>query len=120
MIWVASNKSYLFVMNFIENSSINSNSQRMRIQSSLVSCKESSFEKFSSSTYTQHLLESNLCINEADCVFYEIILLNSAAKLQAQVAISQNYPKVAPLFAINIHWKHERNFTNDEAIRVNN
>ncbi len=40
------------------------------------------------------------------------------AKLQAQVAINQDYPRVTPLFAINIHWKQqERNFTNDEAIR---
>ena len=40
------------------------------------------------------------------------------AKLQAQVAINQDYPRVRPLFAVNIHWKQqERNFTNDEAIR---
>jgi len=90
---------------------------RLRIQSSLVSCKESTYEKFSSSIYTQHLLNSNLLINDVDFSFYEIILLNSAAKLQAQVAINQDYPRVAPLFAINISWKHERNFTNDEAIR---
>lgn len=98
---------------------LNVSNPRLRIQSSLVSCRESSFEKFSSFGYTQHLLtEENLQINEADCNFYEIILINSAAKLQAQIAINQDYPSNAPLFAINIHWKqNERNFTNDEAIR---
>lgn len=93
------------------------NLQRLRIQSSLVSCKESTFDKFSSYSYTKHLLDSSLQINETDFSFYEITLLNSAAKLQAQIAINQDYPRVAPLFAINVSWKHERNFTNDEAIR---
>jgi hypothetical protein len=51
--------------------------QRFRIQSTLVGCKESNFEKFSSYSYTQHLIKSNL-INENECIFYEIILLNTA------------------------------------------
>lgn len=103
-------------INSTKNSSLPS-IQRLRIQSSVVGCKESSYEKFVSCNYTQHLSESNLIINELDCVFYEVILLNAAAKLQAQVVINQDYPKIAPIYAINIHWKHERNFANDEAIR---
>ncbi len=53
--------------------------QRFRIQSTLVGCKESNFEKFSAYHYTQHLIESKL-FNESDCIFYEIILLNTAGK----------------------------------------
>jgi hypothetical protein len=40
------------------------------------------------------------------------------ATLQAQIAIDQDYPKIPPLFAINVTWNYERNFSNDEAIRV--
>lgn len=91
--------------------------QRLRIQSSIVSFKESTYEKFLSCSYTQHLLGANIQINETECTFYEVILLNGEAKLQAQVVIAQDYPKTAPLFAINVDWKHERNFKNDESIR---
>jgi len=49
---------------------------RFRIQSSLTSFKESTFDKFISNDYTKHLIDSNLFINEDDCSFFEIILSN--------------------------------------------
>ena len=61
-----------------KNSTNMPNMQRLRVQSSLVGCKESSFEKFSSCSYTQHLLETKSLVNEVESSFYEIILLNSA------------------------------------------
>lgn len=38
--------------------------------------------------------------------------------MQAQIAIHQDYPRISPLFALTINWKHERSFLNDEAIKV--
>ncbi|CAF1002776.1 unnamed protein product, partial [Brachionus calyciflorus] len=46
-----------------------------------------------------------------------INFVNFLAVLQAQIAIHQDYPRITPLFALNINWKHERNYLNDEAIR---
>lgn len=94
-----------------------SDSARFRIQSNLTCFKETSYEKFVAHDYTKHLLESNL-VNDKDCLFYEMILTNQNASLQAQIVLNQDYPKIAPLFAINVNWKYERNFSNDEAIRV--
>ena len=92
---------------------------RFRVQSNIVSFKETTFEKFYSSNYTKHLLNSDLneAINESDCLFFELILKNQNATLQSQIVINQDYPRVKPLLAINIHWKHDRNYTNDEAVR---
>ena len=57
-------------------------------------------------------------IDENECAFYEITIKNQNATLQSQIIINQDYPKVYPLFLININWKHDRNNTNDEAVRV--
>lgn len=35
-----------------------------------------------------------------------------------QVVIGQDYPNMAPLFALSLQWKHERRNLNDENIRV--
>jgi hypothetical protein len=40
------------------------------------------------------------------------------AQLQAQIVLNGQYPKITPLFALNINWKHDRNSSNDEAVRV--
>ena len=33
------------------------------------------------------------------------------------MAVYQDYPLVAPIFAISLNWKYERTYVNDEAIR---
>jgi hypothetical protein len=53
---------------------------RFRIQSSLTSFKESTYEKFISNDHTKHLVDSNLFINEDDCSFFEIILTNQTGR----------------------------------------
>ena len=45
------------------------------------------------------------------------MLLLTLATLQAYIVINQDYPRVKPVLAVNVNWKHERNFSNDEAIR---
>lgn len=53
------------------------NQIRFRIQSTISSFKESTYEKFSNFNYTKALLNSNLNINENECSFFEINLQNS-------------------------------------------
>lgn len=92
------------------------NEQISQINSKLNKFKESTWEEFTSCKYTQHLIESNLA-NENECFFYELNLTNGDSNLQAKIVINQNYPRITPIFAIEIDWKHKRNFANDEAIR---
>ena len=47
-------------------------------------------------------------IDENECAFYEITIKNQNATLQSQIIINQDYPKVYPLFLININWKHAK------------
>lgn len=68
--------------------------------------------------YAKNIIHSSINIDENECAFFEITLKNQNATLQSQIIINQDYPKVYPLFLININWKHERNNTNDEAVRV--
>ena len=65
-------------------------------------------------TQQVHILDLIFLINLTFFLYFMINL----AKLHAQLVINQDYPRVAPVFAINIDWKHKRNFLNDEAIRV--
>jgi len=88
-----------------------------QLMSKLVNFRETSYEKYAACKYTEHFIGANL-VNESDSTFFEINLHNKEAKLQAQIAINQNYPRIAPLFAIEIEWNNNnRNYRNDEAIR---
>ena len=51
-------------------------------------------------------------------IIFSLLKPKSIATLQAEIVIDQDYPKIAPLFAINVNWNYERNSGNDEAIRV--
>lgn len=90
---------------------------RFKVQSSVQSFKESTYQKFCSFNYAKHFLDSSLGLNENNCTFFELCLKNSSAILQAQIILHQDYPRQTPLFALNVNWKYDRNFTNDEAIR---
>jgi hypothetical protein len=92
---------------------------RFRVQSSIFSFKESTFERYCSSNFTKHFLKSDLTqsINENDCLFFELTLKNQTATLNTHIVLNQDYPRVKPLFAININWKHDRNYANDESVR---
>lgn len=110
------------------------------IQSTIGEFKESDFEKYSSLSYTRHFKHVSF-INEHNCTFYELqsqksdgikqlttlykyifrlilIKTKNLATLHAQIVVHQDYPKIAPLFSVNVNWKHDRNFSNDDAIRV--
>lgn len=92
---------------------------RFRVQSSITSFKESTFERYCASNFTKHFLNSDLTqsINENDCLFFELTLKNQTATLNALIVLNQDYPRVKPLFAVNINWKNDRNYTNDESVR---
>lgn len=47
----------------------------------------------------------------------QVVSIIISASLDAQVAVYQDYPLVAPIFAITLNWKYERTYLNDEAIR---
>jgi hypothetical protein len=106
-----------------------------QITEKIISFKEINYEKLLASNYADHLIS---LISEDDSLFYEINLANGngnfkdsfnllnkinyiylyQAKLQALIVINQDYPLTSPLFALNVNWKTDRNFKNDETIRV--
>jgi hypothetical protein len=102
-----------------QNDSYSIDQMRFRVQSTLSSFKESTYERYCSLNFTQHFLKSDIskAINENDCLFFELHFKNQSAQLHAQIVLNQDYPRIKPLFALNINWKKDRNFTNDEAVR---
>lgn len=85
-----------------------------QITAKIISFKEINYEKLLASNYADHLIS---LISEDDSFFYEMNLVNGNAKLQALIVINQDYPLTSPLFALNVNWKTDRNFKNDETIR---
>lgn len=86
-----------------------------KISSRLVSWKRSTFDDFSALPYTQELINTGLA-NETDMYFLGMMERGSA-KMLLQVIIGQDYPNVAPLFALSLQWQHERTNLNEENIR---
>lgn len=41
-----------------------------------------------------------------------------AAKMTAQIVMTHDYPKVAPVFVVSVLWQHERTAANDKHIKV--
>lgn len=41
-----------------------------------------------------------------------------AAKMTAQVVMTHDYPKVAPVFVVSVLWQHERTAANDKHVKV--
>lgn len=104
-------------MSSLENINLIDNQMRFKIQSTVSGFKEISFEKFSSHRDNEQFLENEL-VDENSCSFFELALHNSNAQLVSYIAIHEDYPLIAPIFSIVINWKHERNFRNDQSIRV--
>ena len=40
------------------------------------------------------------------------------AKMTAQVVMTHDYPKVAPIFVVSVLWQHERTALNDKHVKV--
>ncbi|RNA11027.1 THO complex subunit 5 -like protein, partial [Brachionus plicatilis] len=88
---------------------------RFKVQSTVSSFKEINYEKYFGQNFAKHF--QDIGIDENHWNFYELNLKNQSASMQAQIAVHQDYPRISPLFALSVNWKHERNFLNDEAIR---
>ena len=45
-------------------------------------------------------------------------LFITTAKMTARIVLAPNYPAVAPIFCLNIHWHGNRNANNDIHVQV--
>ena len=74
----------LFKSGFLENFKVPSSEMysvenlRFKVQSTIKSFSESTFEKYSSLAYTKHFLDLKLDINESNSAFFELGLQNSS------------------------------------------
>lgn len=58
-----------------------------------------------------------LALKEAPLVF-KLGFFFIAAKMTAQIVMTHDYPKVAPVFVVSVLWHHERTAANDKHIKV--
>lgn len=59
-----------------------------------------------------------LALKEAPLVFKLGFFFFIAAKMTAQIVMTHDYPKVAPVFVVSVLWQHERTAANDKHIKV--
>ncbi|XP_055996153.1 THO complex subunit 5 homolog isoform X2 [Ostrea edulis] len=86
-----------------------------KIVSRLTSWKRSTFEDFSSLPNTQTLVADDI-VEKSD-IFFTAVIERGSAKMTAQVVMTHDYPKVAPMFAVSVLWQHERSAVNDEHVK---
>jgi hypothetical protein len=94
-------------------------SNKLKVHSTIVEFRECSPESAASLPYATHVVQTALRLSTSQLSFFEMVVKNRQASLRALLVIDHDFPRVAPLFAINIQWKEQdRNFLNDEAVRV--
>ncbi|XP_061178240.1 THO complex subunit 5 homolog isoform X1 [Saccostrea echinata] len=86
-----------------------------KIVSRLTSWKRATYEDFAALPYTEALVTDGV-VEESD-IFFTAIIDRGSAKMTAQVVMTHDYPKVAPLFTVSVLWQHERTAMNDEHIK---
>lgn len=86
-----------------------------KIVSRLTSWKRSTFEDFVALPHTQALVVDEV-VEQSD-IFFTAVIERGSAKMTAQVVMTHDYPKVAPVFVVSVLWQHERTAANDKHVK---
>ncbi|XP_047120063.1 THO complex subunit 5 homolog [Schistocerca piceifrons] len=73
------------------------------------------WEEYKSAVYTATLVKENF-VTHADS-FYVCVLTRGTAKLVSLIAIKCDYPRIPPIFCLQLLWHGEHNSTNNDAVR---
>lgn len=86
-----------------------------KIVSRLTSWKRSTYEDFAVLPHAQALVDDEV-VEQSD-IFFTAVIERGSAKMTAQIVMTHDYPKVAPVFVVSVLWQHERTAANDKHIK---